>query len=139
MSFQLSPISEYKTFISVDIGSYRVRATAWKIQSGELVNIAHVSLRQNRGAWLHGAIADMRSVADTISRAIAEIGEKIEYIPEDIILSFPSDAILSDIITSQYVRADRESTITMEEIDAMIQRIERQSHDKMLSKMPKYL
>ena len=76
----------------------------------------------------------MRSVALTIERAIIQASKELESIPEDIILSFSSHATLSDIITTQYVRGDKTSNITMEEIDTIIKKIEADSFSRIREK-----
>jgi hypothetical protein len=55
-------------------------------------------------------------------------------IPDDIIMSFPSRSFVSDIITTQYMRSDPESLLTMKEIDLMIKQIEKESYIRARSK-----
>ncbi len=66
----------------------------------------------------------MRGVASTIEQAIIQVSQELESIPEDIIISFPSQDFICDSITTQYVRADKSSTLTMQELDTMIKKIE---------------
>lgn len=51
----------------------------------------------------------------------------LDTIPDAVIMSFPSRGFVSDVITTQYVRADATVPITMHEIDQMISRIEGES------------
>lgn len=76
----------------------------------------------------------MRGVAQTIEQAIIAVGQKVEDIPKDIIISFPSHDFLFDSITTQYVRADPTSTLTMQELDTMIKKIESQSYARAYEK-----
>lgn len=52
-------------------------------------------------------------------------------------MSFPSHAFISDLITTQYARADSERMLTIQEIDTMIKRIERTSHERVRAKNQK--
>ncbi len=137
MSFHFSHIQEYHRFIALDIGSYRVRASVYDVSSWELKELSFASIRQDRKNMIEGSIADLRSVALTIERAIIEACREIESIPEDIILSFSSKISLSDTITTQYIRADETVPVTMNEIDTMIKRIEAESFDRMREKAQK--
>jgi hypothetical protein len=77
----------------------------------------------------------MHGVAETIRRAIDVAGKDLTDIPEDIIITLLSDSLLSDTLTTQYVRADKDSTLTMEEIDSMIKKIESHSFERVRTKM----
>lgn len=45
-------------------------------------------------------------------------------------MSFPSHTFVSDLITTQYTRADSETFLTMQEVDKMIKRIEKASYER---------
>lgn len=77
----------------------------------------------------------MHGVAETIRRAINTAGKELEQIPEDIIITLLSDTLISDTITTQYIRADKDSTLSMEELDAMIKKIESHSFERARTKM----
>lgn len=130
MSFHLAHIHDYNRFIAIDIGSYRVRAWVYDISHGNLEALSYTSVRQDKKNMINGSIVDMRSVALTIERAIIQSSKDIENSPQDIILSFSSPSTLSDIITTQYVRWDKSSNITMEEIDTIIKKIEAESFSR---------
>ncbi len=88
--------------------------------------------RQNYSEW---GIVDMRGVASSIEQAIRVSTKSLENSIEDIIIGFSSEYYEFDIITSQYIRADTTSTLTMEEIDTMIKKIEKQSFQTIQEKM----
>lgn len=69
-------------------------------------------------------------MATTIERAIIEASSKMDTIPDDIILGFSPEVTIYDNVATQYVRADRDSPITMEEIDIMIKKIEHESLER---------
>jgi hypothetical protein len=76
----------------------------------------------------------MRGVSLAIEKSILSAANKSESIPDDMILSFSSSEFIFDSVTTQYVRADKTSTITMEEIDTMIKKTESASFDRVKEK-----
>lgn len=70
----------------------------------------------------------MQGVAKTIEQSIVQASQNVEKIPEDIIISFPSSDFVFDSVTTSYTRADPTSTLTMQELDTMIKRIESGSY-----------
>ncbi len=137
MSFRLSNIHDYNRFVAIDLGSYRVRACIYDIVEWELILKWKSSIRQNRKNFLDGSITNLRWVAETIDRAIVQAASKLENIPDDIILTFSPEITLFDSLTTQYIRADRESLVTMQEIDTMIKKIEHDSLDRAKEKSKK--
>lgn len=137
MSFRFAHIHEYNRFIAIDLGSYRVRAAIYELESWELILKGKASVRQNRKNFLDGSITDLQGVALTIERAIVEAAAKIDTIPDDIILAFSPEVTIFDAITTQYIRSDKDSTITMEEIDSMIKKIEHESLERAKEKSKK--
>lgn len=127
MAFHLAHIHDYERFLVIDIGSYRVRTGVYSVENLELKELGYASVRQNRKNFSFGLIADMQGVARTIEQSIVQASQHIEDIPEDIIIAFPSHDFLFDSITTQYTRADPSSTLTMQELDTMIKRIESDS------------
>jgi cell division ATPase FtsA len=134
MAFHLSHIQDYNRFIAIDIWSYRVRAAVYDISSWKAEELSYATIRQDRKNIINGAIADLRSVALTLERAIIQATKDLDTIPDDVILSFSSRMTLSDIITTQYIRENKNSAITMEEIDEIIKRIEAESFDRIREK-----
>ena len=100
----------------------------YSAESAELKELGYASVRQDRKNFSGGLISDMQGVARTIEHSIIQASQDIDHIPEDIIISFPSSDFLFDSITTQYTRADPSSTLTMQELDTMIKRIESQSY-----------
>lgn len=127
MGFRIANIHEYERFIVIDLGTYRVRAGLYSIQDGQIVSEGWSSVRQNRRNIHNGVIMDMKWVAETIDKAIHATCRGIETIPEDIIIGFSPVIAISDLMTSQYVRHDPDEPLTMDEIDDMIEKIERTS------------
>jgi cell division ATPase FtsA len=96
--------------------------------------VSTASVRQDRKNIINGSIADLRSVALTMERAIVQATKDAESIPDEVILSFSSRMTLSDIITTQYIRENKNTPITMEEIDGIIKKIEAESFDRIREK-----
>lgn len=130
MTFHLAHIHDYNRFIAVDIGSHRVRAGMYGIDDGQIVFFPSSSVRQNRKNIVQGSIVDLRWMADSIERACTQVSQDFEDIPDNIILSFSSSSFVCDSISTQYVRSDFESALTMKEIDEMIKKIEASSFSR---------
>lgn len=128
MAFHLAHIHDYERFLVIDIGTYRVRTGVYSAEKSELKELGYAVVRQDRKNFSNGMIADMQGVARTIEQSIVQAAQNVEKIPEDIIISFPSSDFISDKITTSYTRADPTSTLTMEELDTMIKRIEGESY-----------
>ncbi len=136
MRFRLSHIHDYNTFLAIDVWSYRVRSTAYKIEDdGICQELWYGMVRQGRQNYLEWGIVDMHWVASSIGQAIRVSTKSLQNTIEDIIVGFSSEYYEFDIITSQYIRADATSTLTMEEIDTMIKKIEKQSFQTIQEKM----
>jgi cell division ATPase FtsA len=78
-------------------------------------------------------IADMRSVALTIERSMIQASQNIESIPTDVIIGFSSSQLISDNTTTQYLRTPG-TTITMNEIDEMVKKVEKNSFERVRKK-----
>lgn len=79
----------------------------------------------------------MGGVARTIEQVIIQASQSLDRVPEDIIISFPSHEFFFDSITTQYVRADPTSTLTMQELDTMIKKVESDSYHRAREKASK--
>ncbi len=137
MAFHLAHIHDYERFMVIDIGSYRVRTGVYKVEKQELHEIGYATVRQNRKNFSNGMISDMQGVARTIEQSILQASAELENIPDDIIISFPSSDFLFDSTTTQYTRADPSSTLTMQELDTMIKKIEASSYARAREKAKK--
>jgi hypothetical protein len=69
----------------------------------------------------------MQGVADCIDRAIHEACRHVKDIPDDIIVGFSPMTCIHDHMVSQYMREDEAAPLTMEELDMMIEKIEKSS------------
>lgn len=128
MSFQLAHIHEYNRFLAMDIGSYRVRAGVFSVENPDLKEISYSCTRQNRKNFSYWNILDMRWIAKTIEQTIISASQDLLNIPDDIIISFSSSNFLFDSATTQYIRIDPTSTLTMQELDIMIKNVESASY-----------
>lgn len=128
MAFHLAHIHDYERFLSIDVGSFRVRVGVYALENSELQELSHASVRQNRKHFRDTAIVDMRGVTQTIEQAIIQASQSLDVIPEHAILSFSSWDLVYDSMTTQYMRVDTDAVLTMQELDTMIKRIESQSY-----------
>lgn len=134
MAFHLSHIHDYDTFLAIDIGSYRVRTGAYIIDAGEVKNIGFWSTRQNKRNMMHGCIADLRWVSLAMERSMIQAIQPLPSPPEDVIVAFSSNTFISDILVTQYVRSDRTTEITMQEVDTMVKKLEKESFGRIRSR-----
>lgn len=134
MAFRLTHIQDYNRFISIDLGFYRVHAGVYDVSGGELDCIGFSSVRQSQRNFDDGSIVDIRGVSQAIEQAIIQASQKLDTPPSDVIINFPSSAFVLDMLSTQYVRADKDSTLTMQELDSMIKLIEKDSFDRARAK-----
>ncbi|MDQ1343915.1 MAG: cell division protein FtsA [Patescibacteria group bacterium] len=134
MSFKLQSLSEYDRFVAIDIGAYRVKVLICAVEGGSLRVYGRASTRQSKKNVIAGEIADLAAVSDTVRRTILKAAEGLESLPEEVVLSINSSALLYDSIGTNYIRNDAEDSITMEEIDRMIASTEGKSLDRVRSK-----
>lgn len=127
MGFRISNIHAYDRFIAIDLGSYRVRSALYRIDDGKVIQEWYASVRQNRKNILNGAIMDMQGVAQTIEKSIHEACRWVESIPDEIIIGFSPVVCIGDTISSQYIRHDPSEPLVMDELDMMIEKIEKTS------------
>jgi cell division ATPase FtsA len=127
MSFRISHIHDYDRFIAIDLWTYRVRAGLYTIKNGVPSLEWSASIRQNQKNIVNGVIQDMRWVALVIDKAIHKACSHLTDIPEDIIIGFSPEVCIHDLMVSQYLRSDPELPLNMDELDLMIQKIEKAS------------
>ncbi|GAB0174707.1 MAG: hypothetical protein HHAS10_05860 [Candidatus Altimarinota bacterium] len=127
MGFRISNIHAYDRFIAIDLGSYRVRSALYSMSDGILKLDGCANVRQNKRNFQDGAIMDMQGVAATIEKSIHESCKGIESIPNDIIIAFSPAVCIGDSISSQYIRHDSDEPLSMDELDLMIEKIEKTS------------
>lgn len=137
MSFRLTHIHDYHRFIAIDFGIYRVRASIYDLSEWALTCTGFSGVRQSRKNFVQGMVADIGGVSQILEQSILQAGSQLETIPEDIIMSFPSQSFVSDVLTTQYTRDDHEALLTMQEIDSMIKRIENTSYERAKNKSQK--
>ncbi len=124
MAFNFSHIHDYNRFIAVDIGSYRAKAGIYDVEDSNLTEIGYATVRQNRKNFIGGEIDDISGVMQTITQSIVHASKNLDSIPKDVIASFSSQYFIADTISTQYLRDDFESEITMSELDTMIKKTE---------------
>ncbi len=134
MSFRISNILDYDYFIALDIGAFKIKALACKIDWQELKIVWNASLRQNKKDMLNWEITDISSISRSIQKCIAKACQWLDSIPSDILVLYNSSELIYDFTSVNYIRKNHESEITMSEIDDMIEDVEVRSLDKIKSK-----
>ncbi len=130
MSFRLTHIHDYHSFIAIDLGLYRARVGIYNVAEWSLVSTGFSSVRQSRKNFSNWAVLDISGIWDTLEQGIYQAWDLLETIPDDVIMSFPSYSFVSDLLTTQYTRENYEGVLTMKEIDVMIKRIEKTSYER---------
>lgn len=134
MSFRISNILDYDTFLAIDIWSFKIKVLVCKIDWQELKIIWSSSLRQSKKDMLDWEITDITSVSKSMQKAISKACQWLESVPKDIIVLFNSSELIYDLTSINYVRSSKDSIITMKEIDEMIEDVELRWLDKVKSK-----
>lgn len=134
MSFKISNILDYDTFVAIDIWSFKIKVLICKIDWQELKIIWSSSLRQSKKDMLDWEITDIASVSKSIQKAISKASQWLEEVPKDIIVLYNSSELIYDLTSINYVRSSKDSVITMKEIDEMIEDVEMRWLDKVKSK-----
>ena len=137
MSFRLTHIHDYHRFIAVDLGLYRARVGIYNVSEGALSCTGFSSVRQSRKNFSEWVVIDIGGIAQIVEQGILQAWDLLDSIPEDVIMSFPSRSFISDLIVTQYSREDSTTVLTMQEVDKMIKRIEKTSHEQARAKSQK--
>ncbi|HRI36592.1 MAG TPA: cell division protein FtsA [bacterium] len=136
MPFRLSQLKEYDSFVVLDIGAYKVRVLIAERCDGELHVLARHSVRQSRKDIDGGSIADLYGVAKTVDRAMERACDDAGVTPDHIVCSIGSESILSDTLSTNYVRDVPDEKITFDEIDSVVSRFEKKSLERIRAKIP---
>jgi len=90
MSFRISNILDYDTFLAIDIGSFKIKVLVCKIESDEIKIIGSASTRQNKKDMLDWEISDIISISRNIQKTISKACANLEKIPNDAIVLYNS-------------------------------------------------
>jgi len=134
MPFSISNIVDYNRFIALDIGSSKIKVLICSIESGELRVLGSSIVRESKKNIIDGEIADLYGVSESIKKAISQAGKDLDEVPNDIVISLSSPLTLTDTISMNYIRDDKDIPITMEEIDSAVKKIEHKSFERIKSK-----
>lgn len=134
MSFRISNILDYDTFIALDIWSFKIKVLVCKIEWQDLKIIWSSSLRQSKKDMFEWEITDISSISKSINKAITKACQNLKGIPKDIIVLYNSSELIYDFTSVNYIRKSKEWLITMKEIDEMIEDVELRSLEKIKSK-----
>jgi hypothetical protein len=136
MPFRLSQLKEYDSFVVLDIGAYKVRVSVAERRDGELAILARHSVRQSRKDMDGGSIADLYGVARTVERAMEHACDEAGITPSHMVCAISSESILSDALSTNYVRDVPGEKITFDEIDSVVSKFEKKSLERIRAKIP---
>lgn len=134
MPFSISNIVDYNRFIALDIGSSKIKVLICSIESGELRVLGSAIVRESKKNIIDGEIADLYGVSESIKKAIFQAGKDLDEVPNDVVISLSSPLTLTDTISMNYIRDDKDVPITMEEIDSAVKKIEHKSFERIKSR-----
>ncbi|EKE27792.1 MAG: cell division protein (septum formation) [uncultured bacterium (gcode 4)] len=134
MSFRISNILDYDTFLAIDIWAFKIKVLVCKIDWQELKIIWSSTLRQSKKDMYNGEITDISSISRSIQKAITKACQNLDSIPTDALVLLNSSELIYDFTSINYVRKWNSSPISMKEIDEMIEDVEMRSLDKIKTK-----
>lgn len=130
MSFRISNILDYDTFVAVDIWSFKIKVLLCRIEWQELKIIWSSSFRQSKKDMISWEITDIWSVSKALQKAISKACQHADSIPNDCILLLNTSEFVYDTTWINYIRKNKDTPISMKEIDDMIEDVELRSLDK---------
>ena len=134
MSFRISNIFDYDTFLAIDIWAFKTKVLACKIDWQDLKIVWFSTLRQSKKDMYNGEITDISSISKSIQKAITKACQWLETIPNDVLVLLNSSELIYDFTSINYLRKWSSSAISMKEIDEMIEDVEIRSLDKIKTK-----
>ncbi|EKE29055.1 MAG: cell division protein (septum formation) [uncultured bacterium (gcode 4)] len=134
MSFRISNILDYDTFLAIDIWAFKIKVLVCKIDWQELKIIWSSTLRQSKKDMYNGEITDISSISKSIQKAVTKACQSLDSIPTDALVLLNSSELIYDFTSINYVRKWNNSPIGMKEIDEMIEDVEIRSLDKIKTK-----
>lgn len=132
--FKVGNEGSLNDFIVLDIWTYKIKVLICSIEEWNLKLLWHADVTQSKSDIIDWEIVNLSGVSNTIKKAIVKAWEKLESIPDDIIVWFNSSYLMYDFIGMNYLRDDKNSPIKMQEIDEMIKKVEHKSIDKIKAK-----
>lgn len=126
MSFIKKLIPSKKALI-IDVGTYKIKATLCEYKNNEVYLLWYAEKRQDNTHIIGSEIASIEWVGESIEVAIAKLLKGHNIDPHDMIINIPTSSIISSKKDISYIRTKPDENITLEELDYIIAKAERES------------
>ena len=117
--------------LALDIGTEFVKAIILEVhQDGKPQIVGFGKYPQKLGDMHNGAIMDITSVIENSKEAILQAQESANVDPTQIILGMAGELVKGDVTTIDFVREDAEKKIDLEELQEIVQKVQREAFEK---------
>lgn len=126
MSF-INRLIPSKKIILIDVGTYKIKTVLCEYKNNEVSLLSYAEKRQDNSHIIGSEIASIEWVSDSIEIAIGKLLKNTNIDPHDIIINIPTSSIISSQKYISYIRTKPDENITLEELDYIISKAERES------------
>ncbi len=129
MSF-INKIIPSKKIILIDVWTYKVKTTLCEYKNHEITVVSYAEKRQENSDIIWSEIANIEWVSDTVEKTLDRLLKDSKLNPNDIIINIPTSTIISSWKTLNYTRENFNENITIEELDYIIAKAEKEALDE---------
>ncbi|MBI4032097.1 rod shape-determining protein [Candidatus Berkelbacteria bacterium] len=116
--------------IALDIGTEFVKALIFEVQGG-VAQVTGVGRQRQRLADMQGGtVTDIHGVIGNCEAALEQAAEQAGYLPEQVIIGIAGELVKGTTTTIKYVRPEPTTKITHEELQEILQKVQRRAHDR---------
>lgn len=126
MSF-ISKLIPSKKVIIIDLWTYKIKTALCEYKNNEVLLLSYAEKRQDNSHIIGSEIANIEWVSESIEIAISKLLKNHNINPNDIIINIPTSSIISSKKDLSYIRTKPDENITLEELDYIIAKAERES------------
>ncbi|MDD5770216.1 MAG: hypothetical protein PHE25_04545 [Candidatus Gracilibacteria bacterium] len=126
MSF-IKKLIPSKKIIIIDIGTYKIKTALLEYKNNEIHLLSFCEKKQESSDIIGSEIANIGGVSESIELAISKLLKKHGINPNDIIINIPTSSIISSKKDITYIRTKPDENITLQELDYIIGKAERES------------
>jgi cell division protein FtsA len=129
MSF-INKIIPSKKIILIDVWTYKVKTALCEYKNNEITVVSYAEKRQENSDIIWSEIANIEWVSDTVEKTLDRLLKDSKLNPNDIIINIPTSTIISSWKTLNYTRENFDENITIEELDYIIAKAEKEALDE---------
>ena len=126
MSF-IKKIIPWKKILIIDVWTYKIKVAYCEYKNSEISILSYWEKRQETSDIIHGEIANIESVSNTIEMAISKALKNQEFNPKNIIINIPTQTIISSSNKINYSRDKKNLNIDLNELDYIIWKVEKKA------------